>query len=1228
MNERAIFEAALDRKDPEERSAFLNQVCGADQPLRHHIEGLLKAHEMLGSFLAAPPPAPAVTIDGPITEGPGTIIGPYKLMEQIGEGGMGLVFVAEQQHPVRRKVALKVIKPGMDTRQVIARFEAERQALALMDHPNIAKVLDGGTTGGEPGGVSPGRPYFVMELVKGVPITDYCDQNQVPIRQRLALFLNVCEAVQHAHQKGIIHRDIKPSNVLVMSHDGKPVVRVIDFGIAKAIGQQLTDKTIYTQFAQLVGTPLYMSPEQAGQSGLDVDTRSDIYSLGVLLYELLTGTTPFDKDRLKEAGYDELRRIIREEEPPRPSTRISTLGRAASTISSQRQSDPRQLSRLFRGDLDWIVMKALEKDRGRRYETVNGLARDIERYLQDEPVLACPPSVGYRLRKFMRRNKVALTTAALVLLILLTVAGSIGWILRDRAGRLRESSQQVRHSLDRARTAVSHKQLAKARQELSEAMGRIGQDRALLGTLVDDVEAVEEDVRAVEVEVDKLQRFLDLINQAHEAQFPQAGALVVQTDTAGGRPAVPQPAPHEADRAKVVTFLLRALSCYGVLEQDDWSARLAGSLLEPDQIARVRRTVYEELLWLARNVVYRRVGHRSGRMMSPGQAAQEGLAYLRRAEPAARALFVRPTSSFYEIRAHCRKTLGQEVEARKDAELAQQTPRAIALDHYMRGMAAWDAKNRAESVEHFEAALRVEPTHYWSLFWLGICLTTLGQEQDSAAAAAAFTGCILKRPDQAQAYCFRGVAYLRHLRTKEALADFREALRLRPDFADAQNNLGLALEAQGKLPEAEAAYREALRLRPDMPAAHDNLGFAVAKKGKLAEALREHREAIRLQPDSPIFHNSLGAALVKQGKHVEAVAAYRKALSLRPDFPEAHHNLGNALEKQRKLTEAEAAWREAIRLRPDWPEDHNNLGFALNHRGKHAEAEVECREALRLRPDYPEAHVTLGVALEGQGKLNAAEAEYREAMRLRPDFPEAHRNLGDLLFKKGKHAEAEAQYREALRLRPDWPDVHNNLGVVLATHGKLAEAVKKFREALRLRPDYPEAHTSLGIALFTQGKHAAGEAEFREALRLQPDFPAVLNYLALCLNEQAWHLATCADARARDPGRAVGLAREAVALQPKDGNFWCTLGLAHYRAGDWKAAVEALQKSRELRKGGDAFDWFFLAMAHWQQGAKGKARTYYDQAVQWMEKNASQNEQLRRFRTEAEELLGIKKKEP
>jgi serine/threonine protein kinase len=414
---KALFVDLVANLPPEQWDARLAELAGGDEQLRRQVNRLLTAHREAGSFLDAPAPVVGTTLDEQPSERSGAIIGPYKLLEQIGEGGMGTVWMAEQTEPIQRRVAVKVIKAGMDSRQVLARFEAERQALALMDHPNIAKVLDAGTTSGEPGGVSPGRPFFVMELVKGTPITTYCDDKHLSVRERLELFGDVCRAVQHAHQKGIIHRDLKPSNILVAPFDGKPVVKVIDFGVAKATGQRLTDATLFTGFGAVVGTPEYMSPEQAETNNRDIDTRSDIYSLGVLLYELLTGSTPLTKKRVKEAALLEVLRVIREEEPPKPSTRLSSTEELPS-ISAQRHTEPAKLTKLVRGELDWIVMKALEKDRSRRYETANGLARDVERHLNDEPVVACPPSAVYRFRKFARRHKGTLTTAVLLLAVL------------------------------------------------------------------------------------------------------------------------------------------------------------------------------------------------------------------------------------------------------------------------------------------------------------------------------------------------------------------------------------------------------------------------------------------------------------------------------------------------------------------------------------------------------------------------------------------------------------------------------------------------------------------------------------------------------------------------------------------------------------------------------------------------------------------------------------------
>lgn len=431
LDEEAVFQIARVLPDTDNRKIYLNQVCAGDQALRERVEALLGVYDQEQSFLKSNHSEKATTDRSPVTETCGDQIGRFKLLQKIGEGGFGLVFMSEQSRPVRRKVALKIIKPGMDTKAVVARFEAERQALAMMDHPNIARVLDGGAT-------DSGRPYFVMELVKGVPITDYCDQNQLPARERLELFVNVCQAVQHAHQKGIIHRDLKPSNILVTLHDGRPMVKVIDFGVAKAINQQLTEKTLFTAYGQMVGTPQYMSPEQAEMSGLDVDTRSDIYSLGVLLYELLTGTTPLESARLRTAGYAEMQRLIREEEPPKPSTRLSSTGEQLTMIAKHRSVSPEQLQRVVRGDLDWIVMRALEKDRGRRYETATSMADDVQRYLTDEPVEARPPSSGYRLRKFIRRNRGLMATLSVGALLLFVTTAAISWFAWETVEAKRE----------------------------------------------------------------------------------------------------------------------------------------------------------------------------------------------------------------------------------------------------------------------------------------------------------------------------------------------------------------------------------------------------------------------------------------------------------------------------------------------------------------------------------------------------------------------------------------------------------------------------------------------------------------------------------------------------------------------------------------------------------------------------------------------------------------------
>jgi serine/threonine protein kinase/tetratricopeptide (TPR) repeat protein len=542
QNEKALFSAARELTDPAQCRAFLDQACAGNPEMRRRLEEMLTAQTAAQDFFGEATIKSDVPLSGylPFSEKPGDRIGRYKLLERIGEGGCGVVYVAEQEEPVRRRVALKVIKLGMDTRSVVARFEAERQALAMMDHPNIAKVLDAGAT-------ETGRPYFVMELVRGIIITQYCDENKLTARERLDLFIKVCQAVQHAHQKGIIHRDLKPSNILVTLHDGVPVPKVIDFGIAKATEGRLTDLTVYTELRQFIGTPAYMSPEQAEMSGLDIDTRSDIYSLGVLLYELLTGCTPFDAKELVASGLEAMRRTIREKEPLRPSTRLNTLsGEQLTTTAQRRGVEAPKLIHQVQGDLDWIAMKCLEKDRTRRYETANGLAADLKRFLGNEAIVARPPSTTYRLRKAFRRNRATAVAAGLVLLtLLLGVALTTSEAVREHRAereqsRLRERAEASEAKESRLREqAVMNEKLARSEAVRSKQIASflkgmlaevkdsvaLGRDTAVVKDILDrTTERVARDLRD-QPEVDAELR--EIMGDTYGALYllPQAQAM-------------------------------------------------------------------------------------------------------------------------------------------------------------------------------------------------------------------------------------------------------------------------------------------------------------------------------------------------------------------------------------------------------------------------------------------------------------------------------------------------------------------------------------------------------------------------------------------------------------------------------------------------------------------------------------------------------------------------------
>jgi len=530
--ERDLFLDALEIQSSSERKAFLDRSCDGNPELLQRVTQLLQLHEEAGEFLkgkkldggaSIEKPELRTRIVKPDSEELGTVIGRYKLLQQIGEGGFGIVYMAEQREPIRRKIALKIIKLGMDTKQVVARFEAERQALAMMDHANIAKVLDGGAT-------DTGRPYFVMELVRGVPVLEFCDENKLSTKDRLRLFIEICQAIHHAHQKGVIHRDIKPSNVLVTMNEDRPVPKVIDFGIAKATQHELTEKTVFTRYNEFMGTPAYMSPEQAQFSGLDIDTRTDIYSLGVLLYELLTGRTPFDSKELLNEGYDSLRKIIREKDPPKPSTQLSTLSIDELRIAAEkRQSDPGRLFQIVRGDLDWIVLKALEKDRSRRYESALTLAGDVQNFLDDEPVSAVAPSVGYRFRKFARRNRKTLVASIAVMVSL--IGGTV--VSAVMAYRAINAEQTVRELLDKefdARMkAQEAEQAARVAQESAknEAAMAAAVNRFLNEDLIGYANPINEPDRDL-----RLSTLLDRASSRIEERFadqPIAEAAIRQT---------------------------------------------------------------------------------------------------------------------------------------------------------------------------------------------------------------------------------------------------------------------------------------------------------------------------------------------------------------------------------------------------------------------------------------------------------------------------------------------------------------------------------------------------------------------------------------------------------------------------------------------------------------------------------------------------------------------------
>jgi len=906
-----LFYEARALSDASERGEFLARACGSEVAVRARVEALLRADEEADSFLSEPAtPAnrakaafpPPLSAD----ETAGMVIGPYKLLQEIGQGGFGTVFMAEQERPVRRKVALKIIKLGIDTRQVVARFEAERQALALMEHPNIAKVLDAGAT-------EAGRPYFVMEYVRGISITEYCDTNNLNAADRLRLFIPVCNAVQHAHQKGVIHRDLKPSNILVTLHDGRPVPKVIDFGIAKATSVRLTEKTFFTEHHQLIGTPAYMSPEQAEMSGLDVDMRTDVYSLGVLLYELLTGTTPFETRELMKAGYAEMQRIIREVEPARPSTRISTLGDSLSLVASNRKTEPKKLGLLLRGDLDWMVMKCLEKDRNRRYETPTALATDVQRHLDQLPVSAGPPSRIYTLRKFVRRNR-GVVGAGLAVVLALAVGFVATFIQYHKArtahvqaaeeaaratalnsfmqemlgaaapGNLQRSDFTVREMLDLAAAKLENEPLYDSPRVVGAAHSTIGQTYEALG-LYDKAEthltaalrqyrvAFGADHADVAVALDNLANLMRLQGKATDAEPLNRDALAMNRRLFG------------ENSAEVALSINNLAALY--TEQ--------GRYPEAE-------TLYREALGISRRV--------HGERHTQTAIVLGNLAHL---------LWIQTKLS--------------------DAEPLYRESLALKREVFGEG--------------HPEIASSIDG------------LATLLADQGKLAEAEVLCREALEmyrkldgdeHPDVAYSWNNLAVVLAKQGKLAEAEGAIREALGIRrqvlgedhPSIAASLNNLGAIVRDQGKPAEAVPIFREALALRrqalgdahPGVVRSLTNLASLLVDLGDAAAAEPLAREAVNIA-------------------HVALPEAH-------PERASAVCTLGSALAGQAKSAEAEPILRECLEVRRQiLPTDHwkiaatnSLLGGCLTSLGRYDKAEpllLEAHQALNDDAQAPAA---------------------------------------------------------------------------------------------------------------------------------------------------------------------------------------------------------------------------------------------------------------------------------
>jgi tetratricopeptide (TPR) repeat protein/serine/threonine protein kinase len=1202
---RELFLAAL-KVPAGERDAFLRQACAGADEMCERVKLLIQAHEELGSIAPSAEAEVGPTIDQPMTETAGTVIGPYKLLEQIGEGGMGTVWMAEQTEPIQRRVALKVIKEGMDSKQVLARFEAERQALALMEHPNIAKVLDAGKT-------PSGRPYFVMELVKGKPITTYCDEKRLAVRERLELFGDVCRAVQHAHQKGIIHRDLKPSNVLVAPYDGKAVVKVIDFGVAKATGQRLTDKTLFTGFGALVGTPEYMSPEQAEVNNQDIDTRSDIYSLGVLLYELLTGSTPLTRKRIKEAALLEVLRVIREEEPPKPSTRLSTTEELPS-VAANRGLEPARLTKLVRGELDWIVMKALEKDRNRRYETANGFAMDVQRYLADEPVQACPPSAWYRFRKFARRNKARLTVAGLILFFVVVVGSGGGWIIRDRAAR-EEASAKERLDREQRLTAQAEQILDKVdrlerEQKWPEALAAAKRaEAALAGGEADD---------AIRQRVADARRGLAFVARLDRIRQDRGFVLLGMPDPNPRRVSQDYPLafreygvdvaalPPEQAVAGLQTNPALAVPVAAAL--DDWAADLrepgedpmkwkplvaVARRLDPDPLRDRLRAVWGQPITPDLQADLRRLAEAIDvKAQSPATIELLAVTLIESHLPDPAVRLLRDGQYAYPADFWLNTNLGAILRQRKEYAGAvryfsvavglrpESAPALLNLGHVLAGQKKLD-----EAIACYQAAIGIDPTYTPAHASLGKILADKGMLPEAIASCRK---AIELDPNSAVALNNLGSVLALQGKSDEAIVCLRKAIALDPTYAAPHHNLSIALRQQKKLDEALAECRRGIDLDPQWAMGYSNLGEVFRDKRMLTEAVANCRKAIELDPSLPDAHYCLGNAFLAQKKPDEASACYRKALELNPKYADAHVGLGSALADKKDLGGAIREFRAALELDPNNVYAHYNLGEALSSQNNLEGAIREFQATLKINPNFATAHNNLGNALAEKKDLEGAIREYRLALKIDPNDALPHNNLGSALHKKKDLEGAIREFEAALRINPNFAAAHHNLGHTLRGKGDLEGAIRAYRAALKIDPNLAEAHTDLGVALYEMKDLAGAIRAYRNAIKINPNYAAAHNNLgnALCVRGEVdegireFHLALKIDPNYATAHLGLGTALNIKGLPDE--------AIVHYR----KALAIGLNDAEA-----EAGTRYSLGVILRRQGMLEEAVTEYQQAI-------------------------------